>query len=104
MDNKVKKDFLIYTTFLLSRGFPHSGQVLKYYTEDSILFSYDDIPYLEKVSSNDKDFREVGDNFVSYLKFLLVNETDPIKSDTLRNFFTYITDVQSYNFSIASLN
>ncbi len=102
---KIKKDFLIYTAFLLSRGIIVAGKVLEAYSEGDVIISREDLHRIKQIVASDTNFAEAGENFVKYLKHLMANETDHLKRHDLKLMYDLISNLKSnVNFSPISMN
>ncbi len=102
---KIKKDFLIYTAFLLSRGIVVAAKILEAYSDGDVIISRDDMRRVKEIVATDNNFAEAGENFVKYLKHLMANETDHLKRHDLKLLYDVISNLKSnVNFSPISMN
>jgi hypothetical protein len=88
----VKRDFMIFSAFLLSHGVRVAADVIKDYSDDSEVFlTMDDLDHIAKVVESDAGFKKLNDNFIQYLKYLILSERDPQKLNNLKTLSDTLT-------------
>ncbi|MFP4528406.1 MAG: hypothetical protein ACLFQX_07645 [Candidatus Kapaibacterium sp.] len=102
MEENIKKDFLVFTAFLLSRGVTVAGRILKDQSVGGVIITSDDVDYIQQIFEDNR-WEKVSDNFVKYLKFLIGSERDPAKLRNLSALSEFLTGNKASEFML-SLN
>jgi hypothetical protein len=99
----VKKDFIIFSAFLLSQGVRVAADVIRDYNEsDDVFLSMDDLDYISEIVQSDSRFRKMNENFAQYLKYLMLSERDSQKLTNLKSLSDVLTSggMNSFQFSM----
>jgi hypothetical protein len=94
---------LIFSAFLLSHGIQAAADVIKDYNDsDEVFLTMKDLDYIADIVKSDTRFKSLNDNFIQYLKYLVLSERDPGKLRNLQSLSEIISKggMNAFSFSM----
>ncbi len=102
--DRMKKDFIIFNAFLVSRGLSVAVKIIKEYNEGEAVITTADLDYVELLTRSDSAWRKINENFANYMAYLLHNERDPERLRLLTELRDTLAKLQSGMGATISMN